>query len=77
MNSQEKARQTYLRITSHAPYSEMNGIPREWFEKKIEEALDEQVAAVKKSGYIISKRKLSVGMWLMFIIGIITGIILS
>lgn len=46
MNSQDKAKATYLRITSYAPYSEMNGIPREWFEKKIEEALDEWGAEV-------------------------------
>lgn len=48
MNSQDKAKITYLRITSHAPYSEMNGISREWFEKKIAEALDEWAIEVFK-----------------------------
>jgi hypothetical protein len=41
MNNQQKAKQTYLKITGYAPYREMNGIPREWFEKCIEKALDE------------------------------------
>ncbi|MCX6216518.1 hypothetical protein [Spirosoma sp.] len=44
MNAEEKAEQILNRITSYAPWSDWNGVPRVWIKQKIVEGLQEFAA---------------------------------